>query len=186
MSFQAYLDTIKKQTGMDPADFHAAAAKKGIVYPDATATQITTWLKDEYGLGYGHAGAIYKTMKDAASPKMSADDKVAKHFKGPKAKWRSSYDKLHGKLDSFEDGIVEAPVDAYISLTRKGKKVAIVAVTKDRLDVGIKLKGVEPTGRYAAAGKWNAMMTHRVQITDPKEVNADLFKWLKRAYDGAV
>lgn len=186
MSFQSYIDNIQAKTGMTPDDFMAAAKKKGMLEDGVTATQIIDWLKADYGLGYGHAGAIYKLIRDSKSPKLSVDAKVDKFFSGAKADWRPSFDKILAKCEKFgADGVTLDPAAAYISLTRKGKKFAIVGATKDRLDVGIKLKGVDPEGRYEASGKWNSMVTHRVQITDPKEINAELFSWLKKAYAAA-
>jgi hypothetical protein len=43
----------------------------------------------------------------------------------------------------------------YISLFRKGRRFAIVQVTAGHMDVGIKLKGRQPTGRFQAAGVWS-------------------------------
>lgn len=186
MSFQSYLDNIKAKTGMSPDDFLAAAKKKGMLGPGVTATQITDWLKADYGLGYGHAGAIYKLIRDSQGPKLSVDDKVDKHFTGAKADWRPSYDKIVAKAEKFgADGLTVVPAAAYIGLTRKGKKFAIVKVTTDRMDVGIKLKGEAAKGRYEESGKWNAMVTHRVRVTDPKQVDAELIGWLKAAYTAA-
>lgn len=186
MQFQAYLDNIKAKTGMTPDDFMAAAKKKGMLKDGVTATEIIDWLKADYGLGYGHAGAIYKLIRDSKSPKLSVDDKVDKHFAGAKEHWRASYDKIVAKAEKFgADGIEIDPAAAYVSLKRGSKKFAVIATTKDRFDVGIKLKGVEPEGRFEAAGKWNEMVTHRVQVTDPKQVDAELISWLKKAYAAA-
>jgi hypothetical protein len=185
MSFQGYLDTIKEKTGMTPADFEKAAREKGLLDPPLKASEITKWLKDDYGLGYGHAGAIYKIFKDQSSPKLDAEGKVAKHFTGGRAHWRASYDKIYAKAETFGDDVGVQPAAAYISLTRNKKKFAIITCTADRMDVGIKLKGEPFTPRYKESGKWNAMVTHRVQITDAREVNAELLGWLKRAYQAA-
>jgi len=35
------------------------------------------------------------------------------------------------------------------------------------------------------AGAWNAMVTHRVRIGDPKELDRSLLSWLRRAYERA-
>lgn len=63
MSFQAYLDNIQSKTGKTPADFKALAAAKGFasdagIAPGVKATQITDWLKADFGLGQGHAMAV--------------------------------------------------------------------------------------------------------------------------------
>lgn len=73
MSFQAYIDNIKAKTGLSPADFKKKAeakgllAKGGALKPDVKAGEIVQWLKDEYGLGHGHAMAIYATFKGKKS-----------------------------------------------------------------------------------------------------------------------
>lgn len=66
MSFRAYIDNIQKKTGKSPDDFKKMAEDKGfLVNGDLTvkATQITSWLKEEFELGYGHAMAIYASLK---------------------------------------------------------------------------------------------------------------------------
>ena len=66
MSFQAYIDNIQKKTGKSPDDFKKIAEEKGFLQNGALtvkATQITDWLKEEFGLGHGHAMAIYATLK---------------------------------------------------------------------------------------------------------------------------
>jgi len=63
VTFQAYIDTIYEKTGKTPDDFLAAAKAKGMLKKGTKATQVTDWLKDEYGLGLGHARAIYLLLK---------------------------------------------------------------------------------------------------------------------------
>jgi Domain of unknown function (DUF4287) len=68
MSFQAYLDNIQTITGKSPNDFRAMARDKGFAGPEGIAagvkaTQITDWLKAEFGLGNGHAMAIFALLK---------------------------------------------------------------------------------------------------------------------------
>jgi hypothetical protein len=181
------MDNIQAKTGMTADDFMAAAKKKGMLKDGVTATEVIDWLKAEYGLGYGHAGAIYKLIRDSKSPRASVDERVEKHFTGAKEHWKPSFEKILAKCEQFgADGVTLDPAATYVSLKRGKNKFAVIATTKDRMDVGIKLKGVEPEGRFEASGKWNSMVTHRVQVTDPKEINAELFAWLKRAYASAA
>lgn len=63
MSFQAYLDNIKAKTGKTPEDFKALAEEKGLLNPLAKAGTIVEWLKEDFGLGHGHAMAILKDIK---------------------------------------------------------------------------------------------------------------------------
>ncbi|MEJ5975388.1 DUF4287 domain-containing protein [Novosphingobium sp. PS1R-30] len=70
MSFQAYLDNIEAKTGKNPAGFRAWGKDKGFgagagLAPGVKAGEIVTALKDEFGLGHGHAMAIVALLKGA-------------------------------------------------------------------------------------------------------------------------
>lgn len=62
MSFQAYLDNIETKTGKTPNEFIALAADKGFG-PEAKSGEIATWLKEEFGLGHGHAMAMVHVIR---------------------------------------------------------------------------------------------------------------------------
>ena len=67
MSFQAYLDNIQSKTGKTPDDFRRLAevrglAASGALLPGVKATQVTDWLKADFGLGHGHAMAVYALL----------------------------------------------------------------------------------------------------------------------------
>jgi len=66
MSFQAYLDNIEEKTGKSPNDFIAMAKEKGFDNPKTKAGDIVAWLKEDYGLGRGHAMAIVYVIKNGA------------------------------------------------------------------------------------------------------------------------
>lgn len=185
MTFQAYLDTIKAKTGKTPEDFRMLAEEKGLLQNGVKTGAIVKWLKDDFDLGQGHAMAIVQTFKSATEPKVSRDDQVSKHFQGDKARWRAAYNDLLNHVSGFGPGVAVAPTSTYISILRRGKKFAIVQVTAERLDVGIKRKGAGPAERFEAAGSWNSMVTHRVRISDPGQLDAEVYAWLKEAFDNA-
>ena len=182
MSYQAYLDTIKAKTGKTPEDFQKLAAQKGLSkYPELMA-----WLKTDFGLGHGHANVIAQLVANAGKPPATADEALGRHFRAGKAVWRASYDKLSAAITRFGPDISFGPNSSYINVLRNGKKFAILQPSSAaRFDVGIKLKGIPSHGRLAAAGSWNAMVTHRVSLDDPAQVDAQLIGWLKQAYDAA-
>jgi hypothetical protein len=65
MSFQAYLDNIEKKTGKTPNDFIAMAKEKGFTN-ETKAGEIVSWLKDDFGLGHGHAMALVHVIKNGS------------------------------------------------------------------------------------------------------------------------
>jgi hypothetical protein len=182
MTYQAYLNTIKAKTGKAPADFQKLAAKKGLTrYPE-----LMLWLKSEFGLGHGHANLIAHEIVNADKPKATPDEAIAKLFSGKKEIWHGAYDALVSKLAKFGTDVTVSSTSSYISLLRNGKKFGIVMPSSaERLDIGIKLKGVAPTARMETAGTWHNMVTHRVRITDSKQIDKELLTWLKQAYDAA-
>jgi len=178
MTFQAYLDTIKAKTGKTPDDFRKLAAKKGLTkYPEVMA-----WLKSEYGLGHGHANAMAQLLVNSDKLNTPPDAALDAHFTGDKARWRKAYDSLAAKIGKFGEDVTN---QTYINVMKDGRKFAIIQLTGPRMDIGIKLKGVEHDDRFQPAGTWNAMVTHRVRIADPKEIDAEVVRWLKKAYQAA-
>ena len=63
MSYQAYLDAVEKKTGKTPQQLLDEATERGYG-PDTKSTVVVDWLKDEYGVGRGHAMALYGVMKN--------------------------------------------------------------------------------------------------------------------------
>ncbi len=183
MSFQAYLDNIKKKTGKGPDEFRKLAQEKGLLREELKAGEILAWLKKEFDLGHGHAMAIFSVLKKDRAEKTSPEVEIAKHFERNKAKWKKLFDLVISELRACGEDIALAPTNAYISILRGRRKIAIVQVKVGHMDLGIKLKGVAPNKRFQAAGSWNAMMTHRVRITGPNDLDKELFNWLRSAYE---
>ena len=63
MSFQAYLDSIEENTGKTPRELISEAKEMGFDDPDTKAGTIVEWLKNDYGLGRGHAMALVHVIK---------------------------------------------------------------------------------------------------------------------------
>lgn len=66
MSFQAYLDNIEEKTGKTPNELIALAKEKGFDKKDTKATEILSWLKEDFGLGRGHGMAVVYIIKNGA------------------------------------------------------------------------------------------------------------------------
>jgi hypothetical protein len=63
MSFQAYLDAIERQTGRTPREFTEMAKDRG--FGETTkAGEIVDWLKEDFGLGRGHAMALVHVIRN--------------------------------------------------------------------------------------------------------------------------
>lgn len=174
---QTYLQSIQAKTGKSAQELAALAKARGLT----KARAVTDWLKDEYGLGYGHAGFVWYLMAHEEGRK-TPDDRLGKLFAGKKSRWLEPFRNLEAQLSTFGPDVDTHANTTYVNLLREGKKFGIVQPTAERLDVGIKLKGVEAEGRFEAAGDWNPMVTHRVKITEAQDLDDELLGWLRRAY----
>jgi hypothetical protein len=174
---QTYLDNIKVKTGKSAQQLAVIARAKGLT----KAKAVIDWLEEEFDLGYGHAGMVWYLMAHEEGPK-TPDDRLIKLFSGKKERWLEPYKALETKILEFGSDVQTYANTTYVNLLRDGKKFGIVQPSGERLDVGIKLKSMEAEDRLEAAGKWNAMVTHRVQIGDPEALDKELLGWLKRAY----
>ena len=147
---------------------------------------IVKWLKSEFLLGHGHATAVAAVVTRKDVPKASADEKISALFGGSKQHWRQPCESVIAKIKEFGSDADVGVGGTYISLLRTGKNFAILQPSSsDRLDIGIKLKGVSAGERFEAAGSWNTALTHRVRIQKPTQIDREVFSWLRRAYDAA-
>ena len=146
--------------------------------------EIVSFLKSDHGLTHGYANLVaHRTLKSAAGDS-EPGDLLAAQYSGKKAELRPVYDAIVSAVSKFGD-VEVAPKKAYVSL-RRAKQFAIVQPsTATRLDVGINLKGTEPTKRLERSGSFNAMVSHRVRLESLKEVDKELLGWLKKAYEAA-
>jgi hypothetical protein len=147
--------------------------------------EIVKHLKSEHGMTHGYANLVAHKALEQNAPPAAANDPIESHYAGAKAALRPIYEKLLGVITRFGADVEIAPKKGYVSL-RRSKQFAIVQPsTATRVDVGIQLKGAAPTGRLEASGSFNAMVSHRVRLTQPSDVDAELERWLRQAYNAA-
>ena len=148
--------------------------------------EIVSFLKETHQLGHGYANLVAHSAaglvgEDAAS----GEDLVAAQYAGEKAALKPMYDQLIKAISAFGKDVEVSPKKTYVSLRRSKQFALIQPTTKTRLDVGLNLKGVAPSGRLEASGSFNAMCTHRVRVESPDQIDKALTTWLKEAYEKA-
>jgi hypothetical protein len=144
--------------------------------------QIVKMLKSEHGVTHGFANLIaHNSLREGLAPPADAD-LVETQYGGAKAGLRPIYETLIKAIRRFGSDVVVAPKKAHVSL-RRGKQFCIIQPsTKDRVDVGINLKGTDATDRLEKSGSFNAMVSHRVRVAEKGQVDKELIGWLKQAY----
>lgn len=178
----AMIANMKDKTGKTLEQWLAIAAKAG----EEKHGKIVANLKSEHGLSHGFANLVaHKALKSDAGGANGGTDFVAAQYAGPKADLRSIYDAIVGHALSLGDDVEIAPKKSYVSLRRSKQFALIQPSTKTRVDLGINLKGARPENRLEASGSFNAMVSRRVRLSAPSDVDADVKRWLRAAYDAA-
>lgn len=178
---QTQINNIEKATGKKLDEWIAIVNKSGF----AKHGELVNFLKEKHSFTHGNANTIVHFSKQShAGAAENSDDLITEQYKG-KENLKPWYDKIMAEINKFGSDVELAPKKAYVSLRRKKQFALIQPSTKDRLDVGVNIKGITPSGIATAAGSWNAMCTHRIKVEDEKTINKELFNWIKQAYEQA-
>jgi hypothetical protein len=146
-------------------------------------------LKNDLGLGHGDANTLtveyFRASQSStgAGGEPSVDDLVAGYYSGPKASLRPIHDRVMAaisKLGPFEI----APKKTYLSLRRRKQFAMVGPATNTRVEVGLNAKGLQGASRLVTLPP-GGMCQYKVNLTDPKEVDAELMAWIREAYDAA-
>lgn len=141
-------------------------------------------LKGEHGISHGYANLISQTF---FKPELLSDEKSNNNdeqlLKGKEA-IADIFNAAKKQFESIAGQAEFAYKKTYISLRTPKKQFALLQPsTKTRVDVGLNLKGVEPSGMTEATGSWNSMVSHRIKLTDLNQINDELKDWIQKAYD---
>jgi len=147
--------------------------------------ELVKFLKTEHGMTHGFANLVAHTHRQGGAEAPAGKDLVSVQYAGGKAGLRPIYDALIASAQKFGADMEVAPKQAYVSLRRKKQFALIQPSTKTRVDLGLNLKGVDPTDRLEASGSFNSMCSHRIRLEKKGDVNAQLTRWFKQAYDAA-
>jgi hypothetical protein len=180
---QTQIDNIQKKTGKSLDEFAVIVKKSGLT----KHSEIRDMLKTEYGLGHGDANTLVHVVLQSdgtrAAEGKSMDAVLDEIYSGAKAGFRPIHDALMKHINKFGEFEV-LPKKGYVSLRRKKQFAMVGPKTNTRFEVGINAKDLKKTARLLEQPK-GGMCNYIVQMSDAKEVDAELIAWLKSAYEQA-
>jgi hypothetical protein len=150
------------------------------------------WLKAEHGLGTNSAWWIAERAERKATvddnPEAylkAAEQYVEKMYSGKKAALRPIYDALLQAGISLGEDVKACPCQTIVPIYRRHVIAQIKPTTQTRVDLGLALgktkagKRLVETGGLAKGDR----ITHRFEVTSPGEIDGEVRKWLKTAYE---
>jgi Domain of unknown function (DUF5655)/Domain of unknown function (DUF4287) len=149
------------------------------------------WLKEKHGLGMNYAWWLAEQSLgkgDDGSPETylkQAEEYVAKMFSGAKAGLRPIYDALLKLGRSLGNDVKVCPCQTIVPFYRKHVFAQIKPATQTRIDLGLALKDIKAPKRLIDTGGFakKDRITRRIEIGSLAEIDDEVKKWLKKAYE---
>ena len=150
------------------------------------------WLKKEYGLGTNSAWWIADRAEgkgvedgDPQAYLKAAVKYVDDMFAGARASLRPLYDKLLDLGLKLAKDVKACPCLTIVPLYRNHVFAQIKPATNSRIDMGYALRDTKATGRLIDTGGFakKDRITHRIPVTCLKDIDVEVKRWLKIAYD---
>jgi hypothetical protein len=180
---QTQLDNIQKKTGKSLAEIASIVQQSGLTKHG----EICDMLKNTLGVGHGDANTlthvILKSDGERAAEGKPLETVLDEIYTGPKAGFRAIHEALMEHINGFGEFEI-VPKKGYISLRRKKQFAMIGPKTNTRFEVGINAKDFNENKRLLEQPK-GSMCNYIVNLTDVKEVDAELVAWIKSAYEQA-
>jgi hypothetical protein len=180
---QTQINNIQKKTGMSLNELAAIVKKSGLTKHG----EIRDMLKEKLGLGHGDANALVHAVFESdgtrAAEGKSEDAVLDEIYSGAKTGFRPIHEKLMKEIQKFGEFEI-VPKKGYVSLRRKKQFAMIGPKTNTRFEVGINAKEFKKNARLLEQPK-GSMCNYIVNVSDAKEVDAELIAWIKSAFEGA-
>jgi hypothetical protein len=177
---QAQIRNIEATYGKPMGEWIAIVAASGLT----KHTDVVRMLKTDHGMAHGAAHRVSLVARESSAA-LPGPDPVDDLYTGKKASLRPLHDALMNTILAFGDDIELAPKKGYLSLRRHKQFAMIQPSAAGRIDLGLILKDAPTDARLESAAGFNALFTHRVRLSTPADIDAQLTAWLRRAYDSA-
>jgi Domain of unknown function (DUF5655)/Domain of unknown function (DUF4287) len=187
---QKWLAELKEKTGRCMEDWLALVKKEG---PKDQKSR-REWLKTKHKLGTNSAWWVAERAEgkggDEDTPQAylkAAVRYVEDQYAGPKEKLRPIFDELLTLGKSLGDNVKACPCKTIVPLYRQHVFAQIKPTNNSRIDLGLALthyKGKLPKRIVDTGGLTKKdRITHRIELTSPQQIDGEVKKWLKTAYD---
>ena len=186
---QKWLAELREETGRSMEEWLALVKKEA---PKDEKSR-RDWLKSKHKLGTNKASWIAeraegKGWEDTPEAYLKAAVQyVEEQYAGPKEKLRPIFDELLTLGKSIGSDVKACPCRTIVPLYREHVFAQIKPTTNSRIDLGFALthykgklsKRLIDTGGLAKKDR----ITHRIEISSAGEIDGEVKRWLKTAYD---
>jgi hypothetical protein len=185
--YHTTLAGLKQKTGKSLEEWITLVKKSA----PATEKARREWLQSSHELGRNYASFIAEQSVGKGDDGTDetylkqADQYVENMYAGAKEALRSIFEELMALGRKQGKDVKVCPCQTMVPLYRKHVFAQIKPTTRTRVDLGLALKDTKATKRLIDTGGFakKDRITHRIEITSIEDIDAEVKKWLKIAYD---
>jgi hypothetical protein len=178
---------LKQKTGRTLDEWIRFIEKTG----PTTEKDRREWLQAKHALGRNYAWWIAEQSVgkgDDGTPETylkQADAYVEGMYSGAKESLRPLFEELLALGRSLGNDVKACPCQTMVPFYRKHVFAQIKPTTRIRIDLGLALKDTKVPKRLIDTGGFakKDRITHRIEIISPKDIDAEVKKWIKIAYE---
>ena len=171
---------LERQTGENLAQWNARIKAEASPKDEP---QLRAWLGDRGVTGYPAMLLVYETFGYPNYLQKDAETLIDEQYADRPA-IRPIFERVVEVLPAIGSVELQARKTYVALLSPKRTFASIQPTTKARIDVGLRLDGVEPDGRLEVAKSiGQSSMTHKIALSSPGDVDDEAVGWLRRAYE---
>ncbi|MGH3355403.1 MAG: DUF5655 domain-containing protein [Nocardioidaceae bacterium] len=173
---------LERRTGAGVEEWNRRIAERGVARDEDTEKDLRGWLRERGVTGYSQMLLVMERFGYPDFLTADADDLLDGQY-ADRAHLRPILDRVLAVAPSLGEVVVQAR-KTYVALQTRRRQFAVVRpTTRKRVDLGVRLDGVEPAGRLEAAkGVGNDTINLRVGLHDLDDVDDEVVEVLRRAY----
>jgi uncharacterized protein DUF5655/uncharacterized protein DUF4287 len=178
---EAGLRNINERTGKTLEQWIQIVKKQG----PADEKARPEWLRKQ-GLTTNYAGWVAaRASGHGGRENYDPDGLVNAMYAGSKAALRPIHERLLKLGLSIAKDIKACPCSTIVPFYRNHVIAQIKPTTLTRIDMGFALGGMKPTGRLIDTGGFakKDRITHRIPITSLADIDDEVKRWFKKAYE---
>jgi hypothetical protein len=182
---EAGIRLLKERTGRTLEEWVGIVKKTG----PGTEKERIAWLKEAHGITTNYALWIAKRVDGGGSAEAyDPDAMVEAMFAGKKAGLRPIYDEMLRLGFELGKDVRVCPSKTMVPFYRKHVFAQVKPAAATRVDVGFAFGEMKPAGRLISTGGFEKgdRITHRIPVAAAGEIDTEVKKWLKRAYEADV
>jgi hypothetical protein len=175
-------ELLRSRTGEDVAAWDGRVAATGL----DDEQSVRGWLAQHGVTGYAQALLVWERFGYPDFMTAGADELVDGQY-ADRPQLRTILDAVLVAASALGPVTTAARKTCVSLVSPRRTFAAVQATTKSRVDLGLRLDGVEPAGRLLVAKNIaSGTINLRIALTDPGDVDEEAVGWLRRAYDESV